>query len=38
MTRWMNSWLVILVSVAVLGSVASCGRDQLGALLVRWPF
>lgn len=28
MTRWMNGWLLILVSLAVLGSVISCAKRQ----------
>lgn len=38
MTRWTNGWVAILVLVLVAGVLAGCGRDDHGALLVRWPF
>jgi len=36
MTRWKHGWVMILV--VIVGMLAGCGRDDLGALLVRWPF
>lgn len=30
--------LVTLLAVTLLVGLSGCGRDDLGALLVRWPF
>lgn len=38
MSRWCDGWVLILVVIAAVAMLAGCGRDDLGALLVRWPF
>lgn len=38
MTRWLNVLALILLLVLAAGLLFGCGHDDVGALLVRWPF
>lgn len=34
----MTRWIMLGIVVAVVLGLPGCGHDDLGALLVRWPF